>query len=171
MWILDNEVELSIEELREKILSPDSYHTVYALDGPTRCGKTCFLKSLPQDRTVITGLYLLYEQLIDSLHQNTESFEECQRQLVSSFRNMGDILCFEDVDIVLAGRPTTQDEFARIIRNMSESRVVILTGIGIKERCSDFVKKLPLLHYCNWNDKQAIWVNLRFVSCSGKEAK
>lgn len=153
MWILDNEIELSVEKLREKILSTDSYHTVYVLDGPTRCGKTWFLKNLPQERTVISGFHLLYEQLIDSLRIGTEAYLECQKSLVLNFRSKAEILCFEDIDFALCGRPNTQEEFARILRKMSESRVIILTGIGIKKKCSDLLKRLPLLHYCEWSEE------------------
>lgn len=150
MWILDNDGTVSQEELRNKILSSKSIHTVYILDGPTRCGKTYFLKNLPQERTIISGFHLLYEQLIDSLRQGTGAYQESKRQLILNYRSKAEILCFEDIDMALSGRPNTQEEFARIICEMSEFKVVILTGIEIKERCSDFVKRIPILHYCKW---------------------
>lgn len=168
MWLLNEDKKLSDDDLRELVLESMPNSGIFFLDGPSGCGKTRFVKSLPEETTIITGFNVLYEYFTDAVQHGADAFMECHKQLVQIYRNKGEILCFEDVDIVLLGRPSTQAEFARIVGKMAQSRIVILTGIEIDKRCRTFVERLSPCNYCKWSVEESRNTRYRYKQARRK---
>lgn len=157
MWINDDNASLhySDEELKNKILTALPDHKLIILDGPTMCGKTNFLKSLPADLTTISGFYHLLENYVDLLRtffNNHDAFNSHKRELIKTYRAQRQIICFEDIDMSLAGKSASQEEFAFLFIEMTETNTVILTGIDIDRRCPALISKYGIykLDYYRW---------------------
>lgn len=146
MWVnIHDKVHISSDvELRDQILADLAHPKLSILDGPSMCGKTRFLKSLPAEITSITGLYLLVEDYVAGLRRFVKDHDALlayKTNLIEKYRKKGQILCFEDIDMTLAGKPATQEEVAFLLRSIIEKDTVILTGIDIDKRCSELLSK------------------------------
>lgn len=160
MWINNENTNIyySNEELKNKILSDLSENRLIILDGQTMCGKTRFLKSLPADLTTISGFYRLLDNYVDLLRtffDDLDAFNSHKRELIETYRTHSQIVCFEDIDMPLSGRSASQEEFAYLFREMTETNTVILTGIDIEKRCPDL-----LLKYGKYNLDYYKWVEV-----------
>ena len=118
------------EQLEMEILS--SWRRIFFIDGPSRCGKTHFLKHLNSGGVVISPFCVVLKELVEHLKQKGSL-----QQYSNAMEQRADckLLGLEDIDIDLAGRPSTQEEIARLLDRLSQNRRIILTGIQIDKRC------------------------------------
>ena len=52
------------------------------------------------------------------------------------------IICFEDIDMMLNGKEATTEEILNLVANLAEESLVIITGIHIRSRVPNFVENL-----------------------------
>lgn len=157
MWIniRDKGKLWSDVELHDKVLADLSEPRLIVLDGPTMCGKTRFLKSLPSELTSISGIYLLIEDYVAGLerfYKDHDAFNAYKRDLIEKYRKNRRIICFEDVDMSLARKPATQEEILFLIKAIMEKDTVILTGIDVDRKCKELLLRYRLnnLSYYKW---------------------
>ena len=124
------QLEKSIKKRRKRI---------FFLDGPTRCGKTNFLKHLKSDNVVIISFQILLEEMLKELLRD-DNYRECFETLDQRLNCA--ILCLEDIDISLKGKIYTQRITADLFDCLSEGRKIIITGIQIEKRCGELLSSL-----------------------------
>lgn len=105
---------------------------VFFIDGPSRCGKTHFIKNLQETDKIIYPTHLLIEELV-SMFKEKIPMRMIYRRIESMFPCR--ILCLDDADIPLAGQDTMQQEMGRLVKRLSRKRKVLLLGIDLKKRC------------------------------------
>ena len=115
MWSIDS-ILLSENEVISRIGGMDKGLVV--LDGPSGCGKSSLVRKL-------------------DVHDTTVNRHDVEEAVKTQFQKK--IVCLEDVDYELKGKPETTALVRRVIGKVSEEHVVILTGIGIKERIPDLL--------------------------------
>lgn len=128
----DRDIQLETEILQ-------CWERIIFLDGPTGCGKTRFLKGLQAEGVLIVPMQELLETLIGCLQQN-KARADIYRAIDAAYPCK--ILCLEDIDLSLAGKPATQEEVAIMLRRLSDTRKIILTGISLQDRCSVLLDRI-----------------------------
>ena len=106
---------------------------IMLIDGPTRSGKTQYIKNLG----AMPSNTLTSEALIDILLQIAKG----GASLDKTAAKLSHIEFIEDLDL-LCGRETTQKLAAQLIQRMAQERRIILTGINFQERLPYFMNML-----------------------------
>ena len=141
MWI-EKDVKYNDEQLETEILL--NWSRVFFLDGPTRCGKTHFLKHMNSESVLILPFCIVQEELFECLKRH-DSLEAFYNTIDQEFNCK--ILGLEDVDISLAGKHQTQGVIALLLNKLCQSRKIILTGIDMDKRCSGLLCSLGTTNY------------------------
>lgn len=137
MWYneADKKIKYDNAQLETEILL--SWKRVFFIDGPSTCGKTHFVKNLHETNKIIYPTHLLIEDLISMFN---EKIPECKiYERIESMLPCR-ILCFDDVDMTLAGKDATQQEIAYLVQRLTEKRKVLFLGIDLKKRCRTLFK-------------------------------
>lgn len=144
MWVKKGvkNAKYSDDQLETEILLNRT--RLFFLDGPTKCGKTHFLKHMNSESVLISPFCIVQEELFDCLKKN-ESLESFYDIIDQKFNCK--ILGLEDIDISLAGKHHTQGVIAILLNRLCRSRKIILTGIDIDKRCSELLRSLGLQNY------------------------
>ena len=144
MWVENGvkNAKYNDEQLEIEILL--KWTRLFFLDGPTRCGKTYFLKHMKSESVLISPFCIVQEELFECLKKN-DSLESFYDTIDQKFNCK--ILGLEDIDISLAGKHQTQREIALHLNKLCQTRKIILTGIYIDKRCSELLRSLGLQNY------------------------
>ena len=144
MWqsINDEKVKYNNEQLEREILL--NWKQIFFLDGPSRCGKTYFLKHLNSENTLMLPLCNVIEELIEYIKRR-EPLQKYYNDMDRRFACK--ILCLEDIDLSLAGKASTQKEIAYLLKRLSQNRKIILTGIQIDQRCGGLLRSLGTTNF------------------------
>lgn len=137
----------SNRQLIEAVLSARS--RVIVLDGPSWCGKTFLLHELQRDGGQIIPFYRVVERLVDNLRKEDYSRQSFIMELMREGADHP-IVCFDDIDLILMGKPETQIEIALLINTLADKRKIVLAGIEIADRCKNLMKYISYHCYCDY---------------------
>lgn len=115
---------------------------IIVIDGPSGCGKTTLLNKI-RDETSKTFKKLSIEQFTEVLLEYLNKKISVSK-LASDSRICADIVCIEDIDVVLSNKLESSFCLAEVATNLTEKgAVVILTGIDLNKRMTrDFFARL-----------------------------
>ena len=131
MWSVDG-ILLSENEVISRI--GGMYKGLVVLDGPSGCGKNSLVRKLDVHDTTVISSEKMVNEIISLVREDIHDVEDAVK---TQFQKK--IVCLEDVDYELKGKPETTALVRRVIGKVLEEHVVILTGIGIKERIPDLL--------------------------------
>lgn len=145
----------SSKQIVEAIFSTRS--RVIVLDGPSWCGKTFLLHELQRDGGQIIPFYRVVERLVDNLRKEDYSRQSFIMELMREGVDHP-IVCFDDIDLILMGKPETQIEIALLINTLADERKIVLAGIEIADRCKNLMKYISN-HCCfaKSSREQKLW--------------
>lgn len=123
--------------------------SVVVLDGPSWCGKTFLLHELQREGGQIVPFYLIVEKLVDNLRKGDYSRQSFIMELMKEGADHT-IICFDDIDLILKGKPETQIEIALLINTLTDARKIVLAGIEIADRCKNLMKYISYHCCCDY---------------------
>lgn len=114
--------------------------TLTVLDAPSAYGKTYALHKFSEINKNKKIKILSCESVVDRLIECIQKQSTALRtNLLRNLSGNSDCIIIEDIDIVLAGKQTTQEEVAiAVMRAMDSNTSIVVTGINIKERVPYF---------------------------------
>lgn len=114
--------------------------TLTVLDAPSAYGKTYALHKFSEINKNKKIKILSCESVVDRLIECIQKQPTALRtNLLRNLSDNSDCIIIEDIDIVLAGKQTTQEEVAiAVMRAMDSNTSIVVTGINIKERVPYF---------------------------------
>lgn len=120
--------------------------TLTVLDAPSAYGKTYALHKFFEINKNKKIKFLSCELVIDRLIECIQEQPAALRtNLLRDLSDNSDCIIIEDIDIVLAGKQTTQEEVAvAVMRAMDNNASIVVTGINIKGRVPYFYKTTML---------------------------
>jgi len=127
-------------------LDKNTSPTLTVLDAPSAYGKTYALHKFSEINKDKKIKILSCESVVDRLIEYIQKQPAALRtNLLRDLSDNSDCIIIEDIDIVLAGKQTTQEEVAiAVMRAMDNNTSVVVTGINIKERVPYFYKTIML---------------------------
>lgn len=134
------------QHLKNIKLERKASSTLTVLDAPSAYGKTYALHKFSEINKNKKIKILSCESVVDRL---IECIQKQPAVLKTNFllelSDNSDCIIIEDIDIVLAGKQTTQEEVAiALIRALDNNTSIVVTGINIKERVSYFYHTIML---------------------------
>ena len=139
MWYRNDNILIKFDDIQLESEILLSGKRIFFLDGPTRCGKTYFLKHMCSSNVIVSPFCVVVETLYEFLERK-ETFENYYDEIDRKYPCC--ILALEDIDISLVGKAATQTEMAALFDRMIEGRKIILTGIDIDRRCAELLASL-----------------------------
>lgn len=132
--------------LKDIKLDRNTSPTLTVLDAPSAYGKTYALHKFSEISKNKKIKILSCESVVDRLIEYIQEQPAALRtNLLRDLSDNSDCIIIEDIDIVLAGKKTTQEEVAvAVMRAMDNNTSIIVTGINIKERVPYFYKTIML---------------------------
>ena len=120
--------------------------TLTVLDAPSAYGKTYALHKFSEINKNKKIKILSCESVVDRLIEYIQEQPAALRTtLLRDLSDDSDCIIIEDIDVVLAGKQTTQEEVAvAVMRAMDDNTSIVVTGINIKERVPYFYKTIML---------------------------
>ena len=127
-------------------LDKNTSPTLTVLDAPSAYGKTYALHKFSEINKDKKIKILSCESVVDRLIEYIQKQPAALRtNLLRDLSDNADCIIIEDIDIVLAGKQTTQEEVAiAVMRAIDNNTSVVVTGINIKERVPYFYKTIML---------------------------
>lgn len=149
MWYLTSNPSstYSCKELAQTISSEHSCVTV--LDGPSGCGKTFLLHMLQRNGGQIILSNYVVEKLIKKIKASNYSRQLFAMELAKKCIDCT-MVCFDDIDLPLKGKPETQIEIAYLITTLADIKKVVLAGIELSDRCDILIKYLQNHCVCDY---------------------
>ena len=135
---MENGVGMTSDELYEYLCSLKT--GVVFIEGPSSCGKTTLLRKIEREsakKVFRTGYMYIVEYV---LKECGAQIQKTREEFGHSFDN--DILCFEDIDF-LGGREVTQIRLAELLDKLSQSRLIIMSGIQLEARIAALLDAFP----------------------------
>ena len=119
--------------------------TLTVLDAPSAYGKTYALhkfSEINKKKIKFLSCELVIDRLIEYIQEQPAAL---RTNLLRDLSDNSDCIIIENIDIVLAGKQTTQEEVAvAVMRAMDSNASIVVTGINIKERVPYFYKTIML---------------------------
>lgn len=130
--------------LQNIMLGTSANPTFTVLDAPSAYGKTFvshkFAEANKNKKVKILSCELVVDRLIECIQKQPAALRS---DFLRELSDDSDCIIIEDIDIVLAGKQTTQKEIAiAVVRVMDNNTSVVVTGINMKERVPYFLNTI-----------------------------
>lgn len=136
--------------LQNLMLGMSANPTLTVLDAPSAYGKTYmlhkFIEANKNKKVKILSCESVVDRLIECIQKQPAALRS---DFLRELSDDSDCIIIEDIDIVLTGKQTTQEEIAiAVTRAMDKNTCVVVTGINMKERVPYFLNTIGL-HWKN----------------------